>query len=106
MIPAIASPIPEIVAMSGRSPPGFCFFLSGFRDPSIGVGLAAAVVAMRSIVDRFAIVDGRRVGVEHVPPELHDTLHYFIGAFPYPQNLTGSQRDYGVRRHIDVLDQI
>src|ERR1035437_9587651 len=92
IIPPIASTIPEMVAMSGRRPPvfagfaGFAGFLAALSGASIDVGFAAPVVAMGSIVGRFAIVgrrrvidDPRRVVVEHAPPELHDALHYFIG---------------------------
>src|ERR1035437_1641037 len=125
IIPPIASAIPEMVAMSGRRPPvfagfaGFAGFLAALSGAAngvgftSGVGFAAPVVAMGSIVGRFAIAgrrrvidDPRRVVVEHAPPELHDALHYFIGALAYAENLAGSQRDYGVRRHVDVLDQI
>src|SRR5450759_2883937 len=116
IIPPIASAIPEMVARSGRRPPvfaGFAGFLAALSGASIGVGFAAPVVAMGSIVGRFAIAgrrrvidDPRRVVVEHAPPELHDALHYFIGGLAYAENLAGSQRDYGVRRHVDVLDQI
>src|ERR1035437_8274216 len=113
IIPPIASAIPEMVAMSGRNPPDFAGFVAALAGASIGVGLAAAVVAMGSIGDRFVlagrrrVVAGRRrVVVEHSPPELHDALHYFIGGLAHAQNLAGCQRDYGVRRHVDVLNQI
>jgi carbonic anhydrase/acetyltransferase-like protein (isoleucine patch superfamily) len=95
-----------MVAMSGRSPPGFAGFLAALRGASIAVGFGAPLVAMGSIVGRFATVDRGCVVVEHAPAELHDAFHHFIGALAYAKNLTACQRDHGVRRDIDVLDQI
>jgi hypothetical protein len=95
-----------MVAMSGRSPPGFAGFLVALRGASFVVGFGAPLVAMGSIVERFAIGDRRYVVLEHAVAELHDTFHHFIGALEYAKNLTGCQSDYGIRRDIDVLDEI
>src|ERR1017187_3643713 len=92
MIPVMASAIPEMVAMSGFRPPGLAGFLTALAGASMDVGdvgFAAPVVAMRSVVDRFAIAGGfaiagrRRVVAVYAPPEFHDALHYFIGGLAY-----------------------
>jgi hypothetical protein len=81
-----------MVAMSGLRPPGFAGFWTAPAGASIDVGdagFAAAVVAMRSAVDRFAIASRfaiagrRRVVAMYAPPELHDALHYFIGGLAH-----------------------
>src|ERR1035438_1609559 len=106
IIPASARAIPEMVARSGRSPPVLAALMAVLWGASVIVGFAAAVVAMGSKGERLAVAGRRSVVVEHAPPELHDALHHCIGGLANAENLSGGQRDHGVRRDIDVLDQI
>jgi hypothetical protein len=63
------------------------------------------IPAMASVIPEI-VAGRRRVPVKDAPPELHDAFHHFVGALAYAENLTGSHRDHGVRRHVDVFDQI
>src|ERR1035438_82599 len=86
IIPAIVNPIPEMVARSGRSPPALAVLGTALWAASIGVGFAAAVVAMGSKGWRFPIAGRRRLVVEHAPAELHNALHHFVGGLAYAEN--------------------
>src|ERR1019366_6175778 len=110
IIPTIASAMPEMVAMSGRSSAALWEALgetlSLLTGASAVLDVAAAVFAMGSVVGQFAIGVGLRVANEYAPAELHNPFHHFVGALAHAQNLPVGERDDGVRSHIDMLNQI
>src|ERR1035438_3655531 len=106
MMPAIASAMPEMVAMSGRRPEAFEVAGAERAGASAVLDGAVAIFAMGSVGSRFASGDGLGLAIEHAPAEFYDPLHHLIGALAHAQNLPVGESDNGVRGHVDMLNQI
>src|SRR5271157_3943552 len=67
-----------------------------------GSGLFQAPNQIGRVAQSGRIAGGR----EDAPPEFDNTPYHFFGGLTHPQNLSGGQRNHGIRRHVDMFDQI
>src|SRR5258707_6058434 len=99
-MPASAMTIPDRLAKSGRVPP----FFNGFALPS---GALVSTLSAMVYFGRFIRWAGRaHLMLKDASAKLHNPLDHLFGRLPDAQDLTSGESDHGVRRNVDVLDQI